>query len=131
MTYDPARGVVVMYGGQAPAMSSVYDEDTWEYDGTDWTRVTSPTTPLGARFGGMTFDPRRNAVVWFGGNAPGNDSDGLWLYDGTTWALEPSAKTPPTRNGAAVEFHAQEESLVVFGGYRPEIGGVVNDTWEL
>ncbi len=58
MTYDAARGQVVLFGGYRSAHDF---GDTWTWDGTDWTQLSPvhspsardgmawPTTPLGAR----------------------------------------------------------------------------------
>jgi hypothetical protein len=35
MTYDEARGVIVMFGGKQA--NDMMLADTWEYDGTTWT----------------------------------------------------------------------------------------------
>ncbi|HIE69915.1 MAG TPA: hypothetical protein EYP98_06940, partial [Planctomycetes bacterium] len=78
MTYDSARGKVVMFGG--------YDSgdvnDTWEYDGVDWTQVTTASSPGARRAHAMAYDIARGKVVMFGGNNGGNET---WEYDGVDW----------------------------------------------
>ena len=41
MTYDSVRGKVVMFGGYANGNVN----DTWEYDGVNWTLVTTASSP--------------------------------------------------------------------------------------
>ena len=45
MTYDSARGVMVLYGGLDPS----YLGDTWEYDGDVWLERPTPTAPAPRR----------------------------------------------------------------------------------
>src|SRR5206468_13036699 len=42
MTYDPASGKIVMFGGDN---GTTYLNDTWVFDGGTWTQVTTDTPP--------------------------------------------------------------------------------------
>lgn len=66
MTYDSVRGVCVMTGGQDPLTSTVYYTDTWEFDGTTWTQVSTAYT--GNRIDStMAYLASQNRVVQYGG----------------------------------------------------------------
>src|ERR1041384_4804856 len=54
MAYDSARGVTVLFGGFA----GDYLSDTWEWNGTVWTRRTV-TGPPGREYAAMVFDAAR------------------------------------------------------------------------
>jgi hypothetical protein len=70
MTYDGIRSRVV-FVHHAPM-------ETWEWDGNDWTRVTTATVPpLGSS---LTYDLVRRRVVMLADN-------GFWENDGTDWVL--------------------------------------------
>ena len=77
LTYDEARGVVVLFGGST-RMSL---PDTWEYDGFSWKEIT-PTDPEGdgnplSRGGhSLTYDAARGVVVCLGGIQMGD----LWFW---------------------------------------------------
>lgn len=81
MTYDSGRDRVVLFGG----VGSVYYDDTWEFDGTDWQQVavSGPTVRDQAA---MAFDPIRARSVMTGGNNPGQGGlDITWEFDGQSW----------------------------------------------
>ena len=74
LTYDAARGVVVLFGGigDGDGVGNVnHLSDTWEYDGTSWKEIT-PTDPEGdgnpsARHSSsLTYDAARGVVVYLG-----------------------------------------------------------------
>jgi hypothetical protein len=45
MAYDSVRGKVVMFGGNDGSGTSGHFNDTWEYDGVNWTQVTTAISP--------------------------------------------------------------------------------------
>jgi hypothetical protein len=77
MAYDSARGKVVMFGGYG----SGYQNGTWEYDGVDWTQVTTANSPSARAESAMAYDSARGNEVMFGGipSGPGFLSD-TWEY---------------------------------------------------
>lgn len=85
MVYDAARDRVVMFGGRNGV---TYFDETWEWDGVDWT-LKSPSTSPGKRAGhAMAYDAEHQVVLLFGGfrndEAPGTVDD-TWEWDGTDW----------------------------------------------
>jgi hypothetical protein len=69
----------VLFGGRDATQRWL--DDTWEWDGTTWTRhmITGPS----ARFGhGMAYDSARAVTVLCGGVAGETDT---WEWDGATW----------------------------------------------
>ncbi len=77
MTFDAARGVMVLYGGFG--IGGIHDPlgDTWEYDGVTWTqRQPQHQPPAGP--GKLAFDPSRQVSVLL---AVG----GTWEWDGNDW----------------------------------------------
>jgi hypothetical protein len=76
MTYDEARGRVVLFGG---ASVSGPMSETWEYDGRSWTRRTTSDQPEPREDATMFFDPTRGRVVLYGGAAGVRYSD-TWEY---------------------------------------------------
>ena len=79
MTYDTLRQRVVLFGGHnyLPPQDTYFD-DTWEWDGTEWTQIAD-TGPSGRAWLPMVFDISRECLVLFGGY--NNIAD--WLGD--TW----------------------------------------------
>jgi Regulator of Chromosome Condensation (RCC1) repeat protein/galactose oxidase-like protein len=85
MVHDSARGVTVLFGGRN---GSVYNNETWEWNGTDWTPITTANAPSARAGHGMTYDSEREVVVLYGGYSPvagvGVNQE-TWEYDGTDW----------------------------------------------
>jgi hypothetical protein len=90
LAFDSRRGVIVLYGGNGakptPGPGFRVLEDTWLWDGSQWTEVKGAT--LGKRFmHAMAYDAARDRVVLYGGG--GEDQKTLsdtWEWDGKRWA---------------------------------------------
>ncbi len=65
MVYDTDRGVCVLHGGMDPNNGTPFN-DTWEYDGAQWTQRVG-TAPAARRGQGFAFDGAHHAGVYFGG----------------------------------------------------------------
>src|SRR2546421_8575284 len=64
MTYDPASGKIVMFGGFD---GTGYLNDTWTFDGVTWTLVATDTPPPARAAAQMAYDGVTRQVVLFGG----------------------------------------------------------------
>lgn len=132
MTYNSRSGNLILYGGLVETLQPtpgpvVALNDTWQFDGVDWTNDTAAAGfgPVGP--GSLVYDPADRYSVLVGGEAPRNHvwvlSRGLWreLYTGP-------ASTPPAADlvGTAV-WDTEAEGVLVFGGYLN--GSVSNATW--
>src|SRR2546423_1241156 len=89
MTYDPASGKVVMFGGYD---GTGYLNDTWTFDGTSWSRVQTPLSPPARAASQMAYDAITQKVVLFGGDKRARDLRGTLLLGGKT---SRSAHAPP------------------------------------
>jgi hypothetical protein len=124
MTYDSARGRVVLFGGLGNEVPRV---DTWEWDGNTWVERTPATSPP-ARWGhAMAYDSARGRVVLFGGYAP-YLSD-TWEWDGKTWVQRSPAASPSARYGHSMAYDSARGRVVLFGG-ETGLGQFASDTWE-
>lgn len=124
MTYDAARGRVVLFGGLTSAGLA---GDTWEWDGTRWQERPGPGPPARLR-AGFTYDGARGVAVLVGGDAASGLADTVvWELFGSGWsAREASGMSPRSGHGAA--YDALRRRLVVFGGSTD--GPHAADTWE-
>jgi hypothetical protein len=132
MAFDPARGRTVMLGGfHRDSGSAAALQETWEWDGEQWTR-RGPTVPFIRSGHAMAFDSARNEVVLFGGFTSNlaTDAHVTWGWDGHAWTRR--AETgPPVRTGHAMAFDAARGRIVLFGGRVSGSGGLhLADTWE-
>ena len=81
MAYDPLRDRIVLVGG---VDASGFVDDTWEWDGSDWTAIPTATQP---DFGTMTYDPVSQRVVMLSDLS--QDDATIWSYDGIDWTPSP------------------------------------------
>jgi hypothetical protein len=126
---DWGHARIVMFGGSTGAASGVLG-DTWTWNGSDWTAVTTATTPGigGLRNGKATYDLLRDRVVVHGGvTSAGGFSASAWEFDGVDWSERLPATRPSGRTGAGFCYVAALERSVLFGGYN---GPVLADQWD-
>ncbi|MCK6550072.1 hypothetical protein L6R52_29830, partial [Myxococcota bacterium] len=103
MAYDPHRQRVVLQGGLSPD-PFVTRDDTWEWDGSRWTEVS--TSPVGPAFGALAFDARRGRLVAYGGTSVVPEIPGtarLLEFDGLDWRTVTSTVVPPYAGALAYD----------------------------
>src|SRR5262249_18210622 len=90
LAYDSARGRTVLFGGSAgPAFNYLPIQDTWEWDGTDWTQRVIPLSPPARANHVLAFDSGRGRTVLFGNLSMTNTweygpvTPGSWVPFGT------------------------------------------------
>jgi len=133
LAYDERRRVTVLFGGaEGPDYNSLPLNDTWQWDGIEWTQVstTGPSPRIGHT---MAYDSEREMTVLFGGATFDNEgyfsaSAETWVWNGDNWKLRievgPSARTNHT-----MAFDKARGVIVIQGGY-DENGSRLRDTWE-
>ncbi|MBL8756559.1 MAG: hypothetical protein JNK15_24910 [Planctomycetes bacterium] len=132
MVYDSRRGRIVTFGGRSPTTTTTAN-DTWEFDGTNWAQVITPTSPSARAFYGMAYDERRGKTVVYGIQSGGIAGSGqqTWEYDGTTWTQVVTAFTPPGLESPAMAYDKGRGVVVMFGGYNGTPPGTdYRLTWE-
>lgn len=124
MTYDAARGRVVLFGGT----NGSYLGDTWELDRATWIQRTPATSPPARFAAAIAYDAARGRVVLFGGTNGNNLAD-TWEFDGATWIQRAPSASPPARKSGVMTYDAARRRVVLFGG---RAGGFnyLGDTWE-
>lgn len=114
MAYDSARRRTVLFGGEGKSSLTANSEketatirdnllkDTWEWDGTSWTRVAT-TGPSARANHAMAYDSARGRVVLFGGglgvSKPSGEEDLIgdtWEWDGRIWTRVATTGPPPS-----------------------------------
>ena len=81
MSYDRARGKVVLFGG----WNKTFLGDTWEWDGAKWVEIRSTGPSARGGVPSLAYDSDRKKVVLFGGwdeNGPVSD---VWEWEGKQW----------------------------------------------
>jgi hypothetical protein len=130
MAYDAARGRVVLYGGVLPGENHAFFDDTWEWDGQRWTRMTPEGQDPGERaYHAMAYHAQRGRVVLVSGLGDGGTGGG-WEWDGVRWTPIPLTSELEGRLGSAMAYDARRGRMVLFGG-RHAGGETTDDTWIL
>lgn len=127
MAYDPIRRQVVMFGGWGPG--SVYLNDTWTWDGTNWTQHIVPLPPEGRFDHRMVFDAGRGFVVMYGGIGANGVLSETWAWNGTDWGQILTPNRPVfLLPGYGLAYDSSRNRTIAFGQ-----GSVsrVSETWEL
>ena len=139
MAYDAATGELVVFGGVAldgcdhyvgfavdfdnsyPGICAV--NDTWTWDGHDWTERHPPHSPPIRWEAGMGYDDATHQVVLFGGwglvdggGGVGGFLQDTWTWDGSDWTVRSPTGAPPITRTAGLAFSRQLGQLVMFGG---------------
>jgi PKD-like domain len=98
--------------------------ETWNWDGTDWTKLSPLSSPSGRAGASMAFDAATNQLILFGGADISGDFNDTWSWDGSTWTQLFPATSPPARSNAVMAFDPRTNQLILFGG-----DNGLRDTW--
>lgn len=130
---------VVMFGGEHSVTNKTgvnmteYSNQTWLYNNQYWTESTGESDIPGMIGTSMTFYPRGEDIVLFGGQ--NLTSSGkikyenlTWLFTGYTWTpLRGLTHAPTSRAFAASAYSQTSGSVILFGGITSS--GYTNSTW--
>src|SRR5437773_2395211 len=81
MAYDAAHGQVVLFGGYSCTLVCGPANDTWVWDGTNWTQKSPANSPPVRAYHTMAYDAARARVTLFGGNQGFDGNSFLNLSD--------------------------------------------------
>lgn len=124
MAYDQKEGKTLLFGGYVGG-SQIRLDDTWVWDGENWSEVNPQHKPAPRSGGGMAYDQSSQQIVMFGGDGV-NSSLGdtwLWNWDRMDWEEQVPVVSPTPRGVPFMSYDYKNSNVVLFGG------GVLNDTW--
>lgn len=134
MTFDSNRGVHVLFGGIGPKVpymgnpnilvDTLYS-DTWELNGSTWTKKTIVTIPDGT--GPLAYDSVRKIVINLGAYTSSNRS--VFEYAGADWKKVSAVGGPASVNYLGAAFDAATGAVTVVGPSGSNVNGNL-DTWE-
>ncbi len=126
--YDAMRQQTVRFGGLSPVIGNDVDQ-TWLWDGTDWTMPTGGPKPSPRQGHAMAWVASRQAVLLCGGTYLDSSwSSDTWEWDGVSWA-QLNAGSPGERAYHAIAYDGARDRVVLFGG--TAFGIDSGETWEL
>ena len=118
MAYDTSRGVTVLYGGYSAGAVTPELGDTWEWNGSAWTKPSVGQSP-GIRAGhAMSYDSRRGVTVLCGGVSGSTSAMDTWEWNGGAWVSR-GGGGPPFQRGHAMSYDVTRGVTVLFGGTNP------------
>lgn len=129
IAYDSDRGVVVLFGG---GNNSQQFDDTWEWNGIQWSLKAPAHSPSPRWDGAMSYDRLRQRCVLFGGHNQGQTHfDETWTWDGNDWLNVTPAVSPSARSRTRMAFDESQGVAILFGGALFSGGSYTDyaDTW--
>ena len=120
LAYDNVQKKVFLYGGWNHITGEFFN-DTWAWDGKDWTQLPSGNVPLSAAHMLVSFSSENKVVA-----VPASNFANTWVWDGNRWDEIPSHPYPSRADGRSV-YDSGNKKVVLFGGI--ENSNFLNDTW--
>ena len=126
MGFDPATGQLLLHGGLAGGIGGVYN-DTWTWDGAEWTKLTTSPSAPPTTTGSLAYDPTSGKMILLGGFST-DEIATVWTWDGSEWTLSPTATALPERFAAAMAYDPRLDRILLFGGLNSH-AVPFDDTW--
>src|SRR5436190_1922931 len=139
MVYDENIKKTVLFGGFD---ETNYRQDTWTWDGTDWTEVKKNRPPNRSSMA-MWYDPLAHKTIFYSGLGRGSIDEritrysDMYSFDGNGWTKLNVSNTPGERFGAQIAIDPRTGKLLLFGGLHSVLDTATdnrtqfydNDTW--
>lgn len=116
LCYDAGRNRVVLFGGVTGPTSTSYFDDTWEFDGSTWTAVTTAHAPSPRAQHAAAYDGSRGRLVLFGGHSRLVSYSDTWEFDGVDWTAVATAHRPAARFDAQFAYDLARGRCLLFSG---------------
>jgi hypothetical protein len=132
LVYDPAIGELVLFGGYKSTTGEVLGT-TWAWNGTNWTKLHTATSPPARAVSSMAYDAATGKIVLFGGYGTTTTTHTVgaladtWTFDGTNWTQVHPHTSPAARDGQVMDYDPASASVLLFGG--SGLHTTFNDTW--
>ncbi|MBI3848092.1 MAG: hypothetical protein HY292_25940 [Planctomycetes bacterium] len=123
MTFDTLRGRTVLFGGITcgEVLRCTTWDDTWLWDGSDWSPLTTAQMPPPRELSAMAYDSPRGQTVLFGGDLDGTDYNDTWELNRPLQATAILPATGSSRGGELTSVFATP--LAEMAGTTVTIGG--------
>ena len=121
LAYMPNIKRMILFGGRVSSTGAPSSE-TWQWDGSSWAPVLTPTSPPPRTGASMVYDPARKRLLLVGGIGAGagyGPRYDTWSFDGVGWTDESSqAGTPPVVYGTNALLYDEKHGgpALVTGG---------------
>jgi len=118
LVYDTARQNLVLFGGTyTKGRIGNFLNDTWIWDGRNWTEQKPANAPSPRFATGAVYDAIRSQILVVGGGPLGSrlDSD-TWIWDGKNWSEQQTTNSPSLRLNANLIYDEASQQVIFFGG---------------
>ena len=134
MAYDPASGLVVLFGGYNESYS--YENDTWVYNtsANTWTQRKPADAPGPRQLHSMAYDSVSGEIILFGGQNANGALNTTWSYNvsNNIWTKLQCTSTPSKRSGQGMASLGPAGGVLVYGGNNSgEFPSLQTGTWKL
>lgn len=134
LAYDSARDRVILYGGTRKTADGKSNEgayDTWEFDGTTWTKITDSEPKV--NFPQLAYDVKRNQTILVGVDpASTTVATVMYLYEpaNKSWKKHTPDKLPGCVNDSSMTYRSSIDRVVLVGGVCSVETPQTDQTWE-
>ncbi len=119
MAYDSLADRIVLFGGWSDAPYRLFG-DTWTYDvATEtWTEMNPARAPPPRSYLAMTYDPRADRTVVFGGLTTAYLVNDTWAYNlpANTWSDVPQKSAPGPSASSLMAYDSAANRTLLFDG---------------
>ncbi len=132
--FDGANSNVVLFGGTVSNVASsgtqVLLNETWVWDGANWTFRATSTRPSVRGLAAMTFDDALDEVVLFGGLSQSDSLADTWIWDGTAWTQRMPSRSPDGGAGQQLAYSASDGGSILVGSFGFEVRSSTTWVWD-
>ncbi|MFH1808076.1 MAG: hypothetical protein ABIJ09_04985 [Pseudomonadota bacterium] len=139
LAHDVSRGRTVLYGGaHFSGVISYPDEDTWEWDGSQWSKPSALGHPRSLRQSALVYDGLRDRSVLYGGHFSCTQSETWeWRFDALNcfpsdeacWTRLSNTGGPTSCQLFAMAYDEGRDRVVLNGG-TDAASACLDETWE-
>lgn len=117
--FDAARDRIVLFGGRRfndDKTQFVQLYDTWEFDGTTWTRVVESGPEVQQPL--LAFDAARNELILMGNDGSRDLVTKMYTYDASAraWNAKTPDALPPCVNESSMTYDSDTQRVFLIGG---------------
>jgi len=113
MAFDEALGVSVLFGGvRCDQCNPRNHDDTWEWDGNQWSLRQQHSAPGPIGSGNMAYDSLRRRVVMYDSNSIEKPT---WVWMGGSWTQIQVGDDRPDGPYTLLAYDRQHDAMVTYG----------------
>jgi hypothetical protein len=130
LVFQPSNQTLLWIGGICSTGTNQLEEP-YEWNGTDWTKITQTNASLRSYAQAVAYDTERKNVVIFGGSALGTTgtSSDVITYAGGTWRFPVAVVRPYPRSLAGFQTDPVSGNIWLYGGLFETSAGFLDDFW--